>query len=139
MSTANVYEDLYMDMKNKFTVSSGDNEYTLGDYMRMKASANAPASNLPALRNSANATRIAAVFSYVNKKLTVKKAPVKDKTIRAFPFRTSAAAFLSALVVCTMVFSYGLFSVRNSGTATQPVVEAPENIEDTEIIENENN
>ena len=138
MNTANVYEDLYINMKNKFTVSSGDGEYTLGDYMRMKASANSATSNLPALKSNASSTRIAAVFSYVNDKLTVKKAPVKDKTIRAFPFRTSAAAFLSALVVCTMVFTYGLFSVRNSGTTTQPIVEATENIEDTEITETHN-
>ena len=125
-------------MKNKFTVTNGDSEYTLGDFMRMKASANTKTSNLPAMRNNAGSKKIAAVFSYVNDKLTVKKAPVKDKTIRAFPFRTSAAAFLSAIVVCTMVFSYGLFSVRNSGTTTQPVVEAGELNEDIEITQSEN-
>ena len=140
MNTANAYEDLYINMKNKFTVTSGECEYTLGDFMRMKASASAPkTSNLPAVRTAAGANKIAAVFSYVNDKLTVKKAPVKDKTIRAFPFRTSAAAFLSAVVVCAMVFSYGLFSVRNSGTMTQPIVEAGEIDEDIEITEIESN
>lgn len=139
MNTADVYEDLYINMKNKFTVTNGDCEYSLGDFMRMKASANTKASNLPAVRTPAGANRIAAVFSYVNDKLTVKKAPIKDKTIRAFPFRTSAAAFLSAVVACAMIFSYGLFSVRNSGTTTQPIVEAGEISEDIEITEGENN
>ncbi len=135
--TANVYETLYNNMKNKFTVVSGDAEYTLGEYMLMKANpeSGTAKSNLPAVRNSSSNTKIAAIFSYVNDKLTVKKPPVKDKTIRAFPFRTSAAAFLSAVVACAMIFSYGFFSMRNAGTTTQPIVEAGETVPEDEVNE----
>ena len=35
--TSNVYETLYNNMKKRFTVVSGENEYTLGGYMMMKA------------------------------------------------------------------------------------------------------
>ena len=125
MSNASVYDNLYNNMKSAFTVVSDNCEYSLGDYMRMKA--NAKSSNLPVPKSESSSNgKIVAVFSYVNNKLTVKKAPVKDKTIRSFPFRTSAAAFLSAIVACAMIFSYGIFSVRNSGTTTTPVVEAEE-------------
>ena len=41
---------------------------------------------------------VANVVSYINDKLTIKEPPVKDKTIRAFPFRASASALLSAVV-----------------------------------------
>ena len=135
--TANAYETLYNNMKNKFTVVSGECEYTLGEYMLMKANPEGreTKSNLPAVRNSGSNAKIATIFSYVNDKLTVKKPPIKDKTIRAFPFRTSAAAFLSAVVACAMIFSYGFFSMRNAGTTTQPIVEAGETIPEDEISE----
>lgn len=127
----NAYEKLYNDMKNQFTVMSNDCKYTLGDYMSMKA--DAKDAKLPAV-NTAD-TRIAAVFSYVNDKLTVKKAPVKDRTLRAFPFRTSAASLLSAMVACALIFSYGIFTVRDNNAAT---VEAGETVMETEISENQN-
>ena len=70
------------------------------------------ASNLPAMRNTSNQTAITAFFRYVSDKLTLKEPPVRDKTIRKFPFRTSAAALLSAVVACTLFISYGAVTMR---------------------------
>ena len=129
-----VYDTLYNNMKNKFTVVSDNCEYSLGEYMLKKANEGIVSSNnsrLPACRSNSTG-KIVSIFSYVNKKLTVKTPPVKDKTIRAFPFRTSAAAFLSAVVACAMIFSFGIFSVRNSTTTTQPMVEASETLPEEE-------
>ena len=119
--TSNAYETLYNNMKNKFTVVSDSNEYTLGEYMSMKANAKTQTSNLPVARNDNQNHSIAAIFSYVNEKLAVKKPPVREKVMRKFPFRTSAAAFLSAIVACALMFSYGIFSLNSSYTV--PTVE----------------
>ncbi len=134
MTSTNAYETLYNNMKNKFTVVSDNSEYTLGEYMMMKANAKSASTNLPAARNNIQNHAISAIFSYVNEKLTVKKAPVRDKIMKKFPFRTSAAAFLSALVACALMFSYGLFSLRSG--AVVPTVETEENI--TEEVEETN-
>ena len=130
MTNMNVYENLYFNMKNKFTVVNGNRECTLGEYMSEKANANAP-SNLPVRAdNRPETTTISAIFSYVNEKLTVKKQPAKDKTMRAFPFRTSLAACFSAVVACAFIFSFGIFSMK--GTNLMPAtVEA----EETEMVE----
>ena len=134
MNTQNAYEKLYNDMRSQFTVLSNDNEYTLGGYMSMKA--NAPSTNLPATKSSSSDNNtIAAVFSYVNDKLAIKKAPVKDKTMRTVPFRTSAASLLSAVVSCALIFSFGFFAARGSNHVT---VEETDSIVETEIVENEN-
>jgi hypothetical protein len=113
-------------MKTKFTVANGNEECTLGEYMLMKA--NAPAqpktaqkSNLPVAKNFNAPVAITAFVSYVNEKLAVKKPPVREKVIKKFPFRTSAAAFLSALVACTLMISYGVFAINSSYTL--PTVE----------------
>ena len=83
MASSNVYESLYNKMKNTFTVVNNDTEYTLGEYMLMKSGeATNPASktNLPVARDMSGASgAIVGFFSYVNEKLTLKKAPVKDK------------------------------------------------------------
>ena len=50
---------------------------------------------------------VVSFVNYINDKLMVKEAPQKDKVIRAFPFRTAAAALLSALLVCTFAMTYG--------------------------------
>ena len=50
-------------------------------------------------------------------KLTIKEPPIKDKTIRAFPFRTSASALLSAVACCALVLSIGIVgmgSIKNN-------------------------
>ena len=132
MNTTNVYENLYNDMKNRFTVVSDNCEYTLGDYMLMKAGKKKAHSNLPAVNNASNEKAITVFFKYVNDKLTVKAPPVKDKTIRRFPFRTSAAALLSAVVTCTLVLSFGSVTMRNATGARPATVELTETVEETE-------
>ena len=111
----NTYDRLYNNMKTRFTVTNGGGEYTLGDYMRMRADFKKTEAALPvALRTSATKSEraVAMVVSYVNDKLTIKEPPAKDKTIRAFPFRTSASAFLSAAVACAFLLSFGLLGAK---------------------------
>lgn len=136
MTSTSAYETLYTNMKKHFTVISENNEYTLGEYMSMKADAkNAPASNLPAVRSNVLDTRsVSAIFSYVNEKLTVKKAPVKDKTMRAFPLRTSMAAALSAVVACALIFSFGIFTINGTGNVPS-TVDSGEDVSECEIYE----
>ena len=123
--TANVYETLYNNMKNKFTVVSGDSEYTLGEYMLMKAGKK----NLPAERTQNTGRNIvSSSFSYIKEKLTVKNPPHKDRTIKRFPLRTTASALLSAVVICSMVLSFGIFSSKNLNSKA-PVVVEPETSE----------
>ena len=103
----NPYDRLYNNMKNQFTVVNDGCESNLGEYMLKRARASRP-SNLPATVSGRD-NAIAAIYSYVNDKLTIKTPPVKDKTIKAFPIRSCAAALLSAVVTCTVVLSYGNF------------------------------
>lgn len=105
------YDTLYNNMKNKFTVVSDESEYTLGEYMLMKAKEQSGKSNLPVAHKSANSA-VVSILSYVNDKLTIKTPPAKDKTIKAFPFRTSFSALVSSLVACTFIFSFGIFGFR---------------------------
>lgn len=110
----NVYDNLYNNIKNKFTVEDKNCEYTLGGYMLMKANENREAgTNLPATLHHENRA-VASIVNYISDKLTVKKAPEKDRTLKAFPFRSSVAAFLSAALVCTVVFTYSLLSFGNT-------------------------
>lgn len=114
-SYKNAYDTLYTNMKNAFTVVNDGYESTLGEYMLRKAAEKNASSNLP-VASVAKDNAIAAVFSYVQDKLTVKTPPVKDKTMRAFPFRASLAAVLSAVVTCGLVVTYG---VAASGSEDQ--------------------
>ena len=111
MTSTTAYETLYENLKNRFTVVNDNCECTLGEYMLAKAreTANAGAS-LPIAVNDYSGSRkvLQGIVSYVNERLTIKKAPVKDKTMRAFPLRTSLASLMSALLVCTLVVTYGL-------------------------------
>lgn len=133
MTTYTAYENLYNNMKKKFTVESNNCDYTLGEYMSMKASEKASAKNLPAVKNSSQNSSLSAIFSYVNEKLTVKKPPVRERVMRKFPFRTSAAAFLSAIVACALMFTYGLFALNSTSTVSTVETEITEEAE--EIIE----
>ena len=130
MNTTNVYEDLYNKMKNSFTVVNDNSEYTLGDYMRMKAGAKAESSSLPAVRSTSGDMVVSTFFKYVNEKLTLKRAPAKDKTIRRFPFRTSLAAMLSAVIACTLIISYGIFALRGASSSVPSTVEITETVDD---------
>ena len=123
MNTVNAYETLYTNMKNRFTVVNDNCEYSLGEYMLMRAGKKKESSNLPAARSCASSsTAISAFFKYVNDKLTVKKPPVKDKIIKKFPLRTSFAALMSAVVACTLLVTYGTVSIRSVTNDTPTTV-----------------
>ena len=110
MASINAYDTLYENLKNRFTVQNENSECTLGEYMLMKARESSDKTSLPvAVHDHASSRRmLQGLVSYVNEKLTIKAPPVKDKTMKAFPFRTSLASVLSALLVCTLVVTYGL-------------------------------
>ncbi len=140
MKAINVYEDLYNKMKNNYIVVNDNREYSLGNYMRMRADQKSEASNLPAVRSkSSSDVIVSSFFKYVNDKLTLKSAPAKDKTIRRFPLRTSLAAMLSAVIACTLIVSYGIVALRGATNSLSATAEIPETVitetEDAEISE----
>ena len=125
--TTNNYDKLYENMKQRFTVSCENGEYSIGEYMLMKADVKKIDATLPvALRSNATKSEVAVanLVSFVNDKLTIKEPPVKDKTIRAFPLRASASAFLSAAVACAFVFSFALVGARALSAASTAANEA---------------
>ncbi|MBQ7356215.1 MAG: hypothetical protein IJW66_02330 [Clostridia bacterium] len=121
------YEDLYENLKKRFTVESDGNDYTLGDYMLMKASKKKNEASLPVIQRS-YATKgeraVALFFDYVNNKLTIKKPPVKDKTIKAFPLRTSLSAFLTSAVACSFLLCFCLVGAKIFNFASPTVDQA---------------
>ena len=126
MNTATTYEQLYSNMVKKFTVEKNNTDYKLGDYMLMKANAKKTAdttSNLPATvsRRSDRGNALVSFVAYVNDKLTVKEPPVRDKTIRSFPFRTVATAFCSAIVICALALSYGMLGINSAAGSDNTV------------------
>ena len=142
-STINQYDALYTNLKNQFTVIYNGTECTVGDFMLMKANKKSE-SNLPIATSQRN-TSIATIVEYVNDKLTVKKAPVKDKTIKSFPFRTSISALMSATAACALVLSCGIFALSgaknlaatpytaDNGTSYSETYTPEENIEEVEF------
>lgn len=112
----NAYDALYTNLKNQFTVVYNGAECTVGDFMLMKSKQRSE-SSLPIVTTTAKNTSLATIVEYVNDKLTVKKAPVKDKTIRSFPMRTSLSAMLSATAACALVFSFGIFTLNSASQA----------------------
>ena len=115
-STMNQYDALYTNLKNQFTVIYNGTECTVGDFMLMKANKRSE-SSLP-IATTARNTSIATIVEYVNDKLTVKNAPIKDKTMKSFPFRTSMSALLSATAACALVLSCGIFSLSGANNLT---------------------
>jgi len=115
--TTNNYDKLYNNMKQRFTVSQNDTEYTLGEYMLMRAdNKKTETSALPvAVQTAVTRSEVAVsnIVSFVDDKLTIKQPPVKDKTIRAFPFRASASAFLTASVACAFLLSFVLIGAKS--------------------------
>lgn len=104
----NTYEKLYNNVKERLTVVDNGQEFNLGEYMLMQARKEKNEASLPVEARTytgAGERAIALMVSYVNDKLTVKEPPIKDKTIRAFPFRASASALLSAVACCALVLS----------------------------------
>lgn len=121
------YEDLYENLKKRFTVESDGSDYTLGDYMLMKACKKKNEANLPVIQRSyaTKGERAVALFvDYVNNKLTIKKPPVKDKTIKAFPLRTSLSAFLTSAVACSFLLCFCLVGAKVFNFAAPTVDEA---------------
>ena len=109
----NNYDKLYSNMKENLTVANS--EYTLGEYMLMKAAAKKSEAAMPvAVHQSATHSEktVAVICKYVEDKLTVKKAPKSDSVIHSFPIRTAAAAFLSAIVVCSFIISFGIIGTK---------------------------
>lgn len=134
MNTVNAYDKLYNNMKSRFTVVGDNREYTLGEYMLMKAGKKSAESNLPVAKSSSKSQAVVtAFFKYVNDKLTVKKPPVKDKIIKAFPFRTTAAAFLSAIVACTLIVTSGSAMLKGQDSSISTTVENVEMEENTDL------
>ncbi len=119
------YDRLYENMKQRFTISQDNNEYTIGEYMLFKAeSKKTETSNLPVAANTAvtrSEMAMSNIVSFVDDKLTIKQAPVKDKTIKAFPFRASASAFLTASVACAFILSFVLIGVKALSTPAPSV------------------
>ena len=113
------YDKLYSNMVKSFTVENNHKDYKLGEFMLMKAkskkSTEAIGTSLPAvsMRQSVT-TSIATIASFVNDKLTVKEPPIRDRTIRRFPFKTSISALCSAVVVCALVISCAIFGIKGS-------------------------
>ena len=129
MTQTNNYDKLYENMKQRFTVSADNQEFTLGEYMLMKAESKKTEtvnSNLPvAVQTAMTRSEMAMsnIVSFVDDKLTIKQAPVKDKTIKAFPLRASASAFLTAAVACAFVLSFALIGVKALSSPTPTTTE----------------
>ena len=135
MATSNnAYEQLYTNLKNRFTVVDGNKECTLGEYM-LNRNCKENSHALPMVTAKVHQPSAVINFvNYINDKLMVKEAPQKDKVMRAFPLRTVAAAFLSALLVCTFVISYGATNLNNIGNENAPAYMAlPEDLETYEM------
>ena len=113
------YDILLDNMKNRFTVAGESGDCTLGEYMLKKANEKNEIRALTVAQSNAVVMKdragVPAIVSYVNDKLVIKAPPVKDKTIKAFPVRTSASAFLSAAVACAFIFTFGLIGTRALG------------------------
>ena len=137
--TTSNYDRLYENMKQRFTVSEDNSEYTLGEFMLMKAgiqkaeaSSSLPVAVKTAVSKSEKA--VSNIVTFVDEKLTIKQAPVKDKTIKAFPFRASASAFFTAAVACAFVLSFALIGVKALSTPA-PTTEIPQNVIELNVAE----
>ncbi len=141
-TTMNAYDALYNNLKNSFTVIYNGSECTVGDFMLMKANKHSE-STLPMATSYAKTASLTNIVEYVNDKLTVKKAPVKDRTMRNFPLRTSLSSLLSASAACALVLSCGIFaltgkpiSMPHTAEANNSVYEEVVDVNDTAEDEN---
>lgn len=124
MTNTNAYENLYNNVKERLTIVDNNKEYNLGDYMLMQVGKEKIEATLPVEARSyagVGEKALAMVVSYVSDKLTVKEPPIKDKTIRAFPFRASASALLSAVACCALVLSIGIVGMGSSKSNTEEI------------------
>ena len=131
------YDELYASMAKSFTIEKNNTDYTLGEYMLMRAKAKSEtavtvAGNSMPVVNDVKEPALVAAFTYVNEKLRIKEAPVKNRTIRSFPLRTSASAFCSALVLCALVIGCTFFGFKSLAGNTDNTVVVTENDSNTE-------
>ncbi len=128
------YDALYTNLKNRFTVIYEGAECTVGDYMLMKAGKR-KASNLPAAaaKDTYEHKALTSIVDFVSEKLTVKKPPVKDKTIKRFPFKTSMSALLSSAAACALVLSCGIFALSGAKNSAPSVSADSESYSSFEI------
>ncbi len=136
-SVMNPYEALYTNLKNNFTVIHNGAECTVGDFMLMQASKRAE-SSLPIATTYTRTASLQSIVEYVNDKLTVKRAPIKDRTIRTFPLRTSFSSLLSATAACALILSCGIFAAIGNN-ATLPYTAKAENTHMTETAPTDTN
>jgi hypothetical protein len=134
MNSYNVYEKLYADTKAAFTIVKNDKQYSLGEYMRMKAGAKAASAEK---KHNAGVEIASNSFSNIKSKFSSKAS--KTKTMKKFPLRTAASALLSAVIVCSLVLSFGSFSGKNIHSEAPTIVEPDVNEvhEETSFILNE--
>ena len=141
MNQAMTYDQLYSNMVKNFTVEKDNPDYTLGDYMLMKAKAKRNAMTVASNNSLAVATTastsLTTVFSYIGEKLKVKKAPERDKTMRKFPLRASFTALCSATIVCALVVCCTIFGLSSTNTGRDNVVSVVESDAEIETIETE--
>lgn len=141
MNQAMTYDQLYSNMVKNFTVEKDNTDYTLGDYMLMKAKAKRNAMTVASNNSLAVATTastsLTTVFSYIGEKLKVKKAPERDKTMRKFPLRASFTALCSATVVCALVVCCTIFGLSSAKSGIDNVVSIIESDAEIEAIETE--
>ena len=138
MTSYNAYDRLYNNMKTGLTVVNDNGEYSLGDYMLMKAKAKrnamtVAANNSLAVAESKSAS-LTTVFSYIGEKLKVKKAPERDKTMRKFPLRASFTALCSATLVCALVICCSIFGLSSSKGANNNVVSISESDAEVDTV-----
>ncbi len=127
MTTAtNAYDALYTNLKNQFTVIYNGAECTVGDFMLMKANKRSE-SALPIATTHTKTVSMSSIVEYVNDKLTVKRAPAKNQTMRKFPFRTSISSMLSATAACALILSCGAFAVSGNVSTNLPTADAKDN------------
>ena len=133
-SVKNPYDTLYDSLKDTFTVSVDGCNCTLGDYMLIKAGKRQTSeSSLPATASADKGGSIGGIVGYVASRFTVKDAPVREKTIRRFPLRSSVSAIFTAAAACALVFSFGIFSLTGSGVISPYTADSSE----VEIAESE--
>lgn len=145
MTQTTSYDKLYNNMRQRFTVSQNNTEYTIGEYMLMKAdNKKEESAALPvAVKTAVTRSELAVtnIISFVDDKLTIKQPPVKDKTIRAFPFRASASAFLTASVACAFLLSFVLIGAKamtNTNTVSNETIHSEQIEAESEVTYAEN-
>lgn len=114
MNSYNVYEKLYANTKSAFTIIKNDKQYSLGEYMRMKAGNKNQAAEK---KHSTDVSIVSNSFSNIKEKLA------NNKPAKKFPLRSAASALLSALIVSSLAISFGAFSKKNINSEV-PTIES---------------